>query len=224
MGVAHPSGAECERRNLLGRYIGSVCRLCRRENLKMFLKGDRCYSDKCAFDRRGYAPGQHGQRRRKFSDYGIQLREKQKVKRMYGLLEGQFRGSFSRAERARGITGTNLLIFLERRLDNVAYRLGFANSRAQARQLVRHNHFVVNGKKMNVPSYLVKVGDTIEVRDKSRKMAVVSDAMDAVVRRGIPAWLELSKEQFRGTVKAYPTREELTMPIQEQLIVELYSK
>jgi small subunit ribosomal protein S4 len=190
----------------------------------MFLKGDRCYSDKCAFDRRGYPPGQHGQRRRKFSDYGIQLREKQKVKRMYGLLEGQFHGSFSKAERARGITGTNLLVFLERRLDNVAYRLGFANSRAQGRQLVRHNHFLVNGRKMNVPSYLVKVGDVVEVREKSQKVAAIAGAVEAVVRRGIPAWLEFSKEQSRGTVKAYPTREELTMPIQEQLIVELYSK
>ena len=209
----------------MGRYIGSVCKLCRREDLKMFLKGDRCYSDKCAFDRRGYAPGQHGQRRRrKFSDYGIQLREKQKVKRMYGLLESQFRILFKKAERARGITGTNLLIFLERRMDNVVYRLGFANDRSQGRQLVRHNHFIVNGEKMNIPSYLVRVGDVIEVREKSRKLAVISDAIEAVVRRGIPAWLELSKEHFRGTVKAYPTREELTMPIQEQLIVELYSK
>ena len=208
----------------MGRYVGSLCRLCRSENLKMFLKGDRCYSDKCAFDRRGYAPGQHGQRRRKVSDYGIQLREKQKVKRMYGMLESQFRGLFSKAERARGITGANLLIFLERRLDNVVYRLGFANSRTQGRQLVRHNHFMVNGKKMNIPSYMVKVGDVVEVREKSRKVAVISDAMEAVVRRGIPAWLELSKEHFSGTIKAYPTREELTMPIQEQLIVELYSK
>ncbi|MCK4389607.1 MAG: 30S ribosomal protein S4 [Desulfobacterales bacterium] len=208
----------------MGRYVGSLCRLCRSENLKMFLKGDRCYSDKCAFDRRGYAPGQHGQRRRKVSDYGIQLREKQKVKRMYGMLESQFRGLFSKAERARGITGANLLIFLERRLDNVVYRLGFANSRTQGRQLVRHNHFMVNGKKMNIPSYTVKVGDVVEVREKSRKVAVISDAMEAVVRRGIPAWLELSKEHFSGTIKAYPTREELTMPIQEQLIVELYSK
>jgi small subunit ribosomal protein S4 len=208
----------------LGRYCDSVCRLCRRENLKMFLKGDRCYSDKCAFDRRGYPPGQHGQRRRKFTDYGVQLREKQKVKRMYGLLEGQFRGTFKRAERAKGITGTNLLIFLERRLDSVVYRLGFSNSRAQGRQLVRHNHFTVNGMKMNIPSYLVKVGDSIEVRENSRKVTVMSEALEAAVRRGIPAWLEVSKEKFTGTVKAYPTREELTMPIQEQLIVELYSK
>ncbi|MBW2109404.1 MAG: 30S ribosomal protein S4 [Deltaproteobacteria bacterium] len=209
----------------MARYIGSVCRLCRRENLKMFLKGDRCYSDKCAFDRRGYAPGQHGQRRmRKVSDYGIQLREKQKVKRMYGLLEGQFRGLFRKAEQKKGVTGTNLLVFLERRLDNVVYRLGLAGSRTQARQLVRHNHFTVNGKKMNIPSYLVKVGDVIEVREKSREVAVISEAMETVVRRGIVGWLELDKANFKGTVKAYPTREELTMPIQEQLIVELYSK
>jgi small subunit ribosomal protein S4 len=191
----------------------------------MFLKGDRCYSDKCAFDRRGYAPGQHGQRRRrKVSDYGIQLREKQKVKRMYGLLEGQFRGLFKKAEQKRGVTGTNLLAFLERRLDNVVYRLGFADSRTQARQLVRHDHFTVNGKKMNFPSYLVKIGDIIEVREKSRNVSVLLDAMETVVRRGVSAWLEVEKEAFRGRVKAYPTREELTMPIQEQLIVELYSK
>ncbi|NVM21831.1 MAG: 30S ribosomal protein S4 [Desulfobacterales bacterium] len=208
----------------MARYIDSVCRLCRRENLKMFLKGDRCYSDKCAFDRRGYAPGQHGQRRRKVSDYGIQLREKQKVKRMYGLLEGQFSGLFKKAERKRGVTGTNLLVFLERRLDNVVYRLGFANSRVQARQLVRHNHFTVSGKKMDIPSYLVKIGDVVEVRDKSRKVPVILDATEAVVRRGIPEWLDLEKGQLKGTVKAYPVREELTMPIQEQLIVELYSK
>jgi small subunit ribosomal protein S4 len=191
----------------------------------MFLKGDRCYSDKCAFDRRGYAPGQHGQRRRrKVSDYGIQLREKQKVKRMYGLLEGQFRGLFKKAEQKRGVTGTNLLAFLERRLDNVVYRLGFSDSRTQARQLVRHDHFTVNGKKMTFPSYLVKIGDIIEVREKSRNVSVLLDAMETVVRRGVSAWLEVEKEAFRGRVKAYPTREELTMPIQEQLIVELYSK
>lgn len=224
MGVVHPNAVGYERRTVLARYVDSVCRHCRRENLKLFLKADRCYSDKCAFDRRGYAPGMHGQRRRKVSDYGIQLREKQKVKRMYGLLEGQFRGLFKKAERKRGVTGTNLLSFLERRLDNVAYRLGFANSRAQARQWVRHNHFTVSGKKLNIPSYIVKVGDVIEVREKSRKVPGILDAMDAVVRRGIPTWLELEKERFRGTVKAYPTREELTLPIQEQLIVELYSK
>ena len=209
----------------MARHIGSVCRLCRRENLKMFLKGDRCYSDKCAFDRRGYAPGVHGQRRRaKVSDYGIQLREKQKVKRMYGLLEAQFRGLFEKAEQKRGVTGTNLLIFLERRLDNVVYRSGFANSRTEARQLVRHNHFTVNGKKMNIPSYIVKIGDIVQVRENSRKVQVILDATETVVRRGIPTWLEVEKEELKGTVKAYPTREELAMPIQEQLIVELYSK
>ncbi len=209
----------------MARYIESVCRICRRENLKLFLKGDRCYSDRCAFDRRGYVPGVHGQRRRsKVSDYGIRLREKQKVKRMYGLLEGQFRGLFKKAEQKRGITGTNLLIFLEGRLDNVVYRLGFANSRTQARQLVRHNHFTVNGKKMDIPSYAVKIGDVIQVREKSRKVRIISDAIETVVRRGIPAWLEVEKEDYKGTVKAYPTREEVTVPIQEQLIVELYSK
>lgn len=191
----------------------------------MFLKGDRCYSDKCAFDRRGYAPGQHGQsRRRKISDYGIQLREKQKVKRMYGVLEGQFRRTFRKAEQKRGVTGGNLLFLLERRLDNVIYRLGFANSRTQARQLVRHGHFTVNEKKMNIPSYIVKIGDVVDVREKSRKIGVIQDAMDTVVRRGIPGWLEMEKDSFRGRVKARPTRDELTMPIQEQLIVELYSK
>jgi small subunit ribosomal protein S4 len=225
MAAGRPNVAGCERRKNLARYVGSVCRLCRRENLKLFLKGDRCYSDKCAFDRRGYPPGQHGQRRRpKVSDYGIQLREKQKVKRMYGLLEGQFHGLFKRAEQKRGITGTNLLIFLEGRLDNVVYRLGFANSLTQARQLVRHNHFTVNGKKMNIPSYIVKIGDIVQVRQKSRKVQVILDATETVVRRGIPAWLEVEKEELKGTVKAYPTREELAMPIQEQLIVELYSK
>jgi small subunit ribosomal protein S4 len=161
---------------------------------------------------------------RKVSDYGIQLREKQKVKRMYGLLEGQFHGTFKKAEQKKGVTGTNLLVFLERRLDNVVYRLGFASSRNQARQLVRHNHFVVNGKKMNIPSYRVKVGDVIEVREKSRKIGIIADATETVVRRGVSGWLEMEKEAFKGTVKAYPAREELTMPIQEQLVVELYSK
>ncbi len=209
----------------MARYRGSVCRICRRENLKLFLKGDRCYSDKCAFDRRGYPPGQHGQRRRgKISDYGIQLREKQKVKRMYGLAEKQFKLFFKRADRQQGITGTNLLILLERRLDNVVYRLGFVNSRAQGRHFVRHNHFLVNGKKVNIPSFLVKAGDVIEVREKSKKVQAINDALDAVVRRGIPQWLELEKEEMKGMVKSYPMREDLTMPMQEQLIVELYSK
>jgi len=208
----------------LGRYIESVCRLCRRENLKLYLKGDRCYSDKCAVERRGYPPGQHGQGRAKFSNYGVQLREKQKVKRMYGLVEKQFRNFFSKAERQKGITGTNLLVLLERRLDNMVYRLGFANSRNEARQLVRHSHFQVNGTKVNIPSYLVKIGDVIELREKSRKNAKISEALEAVARRGVPSWLELQKEQYQGRVSAFPTREDLTMPIKEQLIVELYSK
>ncbi len=209
----------------MARYTGSVCRLCRRENLKLFLKGDRCYSDKCAFDRRGYPPGQHGQRRgRKSSDYGIQLREKQKVKRMYGLSEKQFRLFFERADHQKGITGTNLLMLLERRLDNVVYRLGFVNSRAQGRQLVKHNHFLVNGRKVNIPSYMIKIGDVVEVREKSRNVQAIGDSLDAVVRRGVPQWLDLEKENSKGIVKAFPVREDLTMPIQEQLIVELYSK
>ena len=209
----------------MARYTDSVCRQCRRENLKLFLKGDRCYGDKCAFDRRGYPPGQHGERRgRKISDYGIQLREKQKVKRMYGLSEKQFHLFFERAERQKGITGTNLLVMLERRLDNVIYRLGFANSRAQARQYVRHNHFIVNDKRVNIPSSLVKIGDSVEVREKSKKVQSIQDSMDAVVRRGVPPWLDLEKENLKGMIKGYPVRDDLTMPMQEQLIVELYSK
>ncbi len=209
----------------MARYRGSVCRLCRRENLKLFLKGDRCYSDKCGFDRRAYPPGQHGERRgRKVSDYGIQLREKQKVKRMYGLTEKQFRLFFDRANSQKGVTGTNLLVLLERRLDNVVYRLGFVNSRTEGRHFVRHGHFSVNGKKTNIPSYLIKIDDAVEVREKSREVKVIADAMDAVVRRGVPPWLELEKENFKGMVRAFPNREDLTMPIQEQLIVELYTK
>jgi small subunit ribosomal protein S4 len=191
----------------------------------LFLKGDRCYGDKCAFDRRSYAPGDHGQRRRgKISDYGIQLREKQKVKRMYGLSEKQFRLVFKKADRQKGITGTNLLVALERRLDNVVYRLGFTNSRTQGRHFVRHNHFLVNGKKVNIPSYLIKVGDEITVREKSKKVQSIGDALEASVRRGIPQWLELEKDQMKGVVKNFPVRDDLTMPMQEQLIVELYSK
>ncbi len=208
----------------MGRYIESGCRLCRRENLKLYLKGDRCYGDKCAVERRSYPPGQHGQSRAKFSNYGVQLREKQKVKRMYGLVENQFHNFFVKAERQKGITGTNLLILLERRLDNMVYRLGFANSRNEARQLVRHGHFNVNGKKVSIPSYLVKVGDVIELREKSRKNAKINESLEAVARRGVPSWLELNKEQYQGRVAALPAREDLTMPIKEQLIVELYSK
>ena len=208
----------------MARYRGSLCRLCRSEGLELFLKGDRCYSDKCAFERRGYAPGEHGQSRRKRTDYGIQLREKQKVKRMYGLLEKQFRGYFTKADRQKGVTGTNLLIFLERRLDNMVYRFGLSASRHEARQLIRHNHFLVNGKKVNIPSYLVKVGDTIKVKEKSRTVGRISEAVETVARRGVPQWLELDKDSYTGIVKRLPTREELTMPMQEQLVVELYSK
>ena len=209
----------------MARYRGSVCRLCRRENLKLFLKGDRCYSDKCAFDRRGFPPGDQGQRRgRKLSDYGIQLREKQKVKRMYGLSEKQFILFFKRANRKKGVTGTNLLVLLERRIDNVVYRTGFVNSRAQGRHLVRHKHFLVNGKKVNIPSYLIKIGDIIEVTEKSRNVQEIQNALNAVVRRGVPQWIDLEKENLKGIVKSFPDREDLTMPIQEQLIVELYTK
>jgi small subunit ribosomal protein S4 len=192
--------------------------------LKLFLKGERCYTEKCAIDRRSYAPGQHGQSRKKFSDYGAQLREKQKVKRLYGLLESQFRNTFKEADRQKGITGEVLLFLLERRLDNAVYRLGFANSRDEARQLVRHNHFSVNQSKVNIPSYLVKPGDVIEVREKSKKVVRIQEALEGVARRGVPQWLELDKDQMRGNVKSMPTREEITIPIQEKLIVELYSK
>jgi small subunit ribosomal protein S4 len=199
--------------------------LCRREGIKLFLKGERCYTDRCAVERRNYAPGQHGQSRRpKFSDYGNQLREKQKVKRMYGVLEKQFRRYFREASRRRGVTGENLLILLEQRLDNMVYRLGFANSRNEGRQLVRHSHFLVNGKKVTIASYLVKQGDVVELREKSRKMTRVQESLEAVARRGVPSWLELDPGQFKGTVVALPTREELTFPVQEQLIVELYSR
>ena len=208
----------------MARYTKSACRLCRRENLKLFLKGERCYTEKCAIDRRNYAPGQHGQSRKKFSDYGAQLREKQKVKRLYGLLESQFRNTFKEADRLKGITGEALLFLLERRLDNTVYRLGFANSRDEARQLVRHNHFSVNQSKVNIPSYLVKPGDVIAVREKSKKVVRIQEALEGVARRGIPQWLELDKDQMQGSVKSMPTREEITIPIQEKLIVELYSK
>lgn len=209
----------------MARYHGSACRLCRRENLKLFLKGDRCYSDKCSFERRPYGPGQHGQRRGgKVSDYRVQLREKQKVRRIYGVLEKQFRGYYERADRQKGITGTNLLVLLERRLDNTVYRMGFAASRNQARQLVGHGHFLVNGKKVNIPSYLVSPGDVVEVREKSRNVPQIVDSMETFVRRGTPNWIEVEKEKFKGTLKALPNREDLTMPVQEQLIVELYSK
>jgi small subunit ribosomal protein S4 len=208
----------------MARYTLSSCRICRRENLKMYLKGDRCYSDKCAIERRPYPPGQHGQGRVKFSEYGVQLREKQKVKRMYGLLESQFRGYYHRAAAAKGKTGENLLLALELRLDNVAFRAGFADTRNEARQMVRHGHFTVNGKAVNIPSFAVRPGSTVEVKDKSKKIVRIGKALEAVDRRGLPQWIELDKKALKAVIKTSPVREDLTMPIQEQLIVELYSK
>jgi small subunit ribosomal protein S4 len=208
----------------LARYREAVCRLCRREGVELYLKGDRCFTDKCAIKRRGYPPGQHGQRRPKHSDYGVQLREKQKAKRIYGVLEKQFRTYFEKADRMKGKTGDNLLILLERRLDNVVYKFGFTQTRRESRQVVRHGHFLVNGRKVNIPSFLVKAGDVVELREKSRKIPSVNEALDAVVRKGIPAWLELDRGNFRGAVKAIPARADIQEPIQEQLIVELYSK
>jgi small subunit ribosomal protein S4 len=209
----------------LSRYSGPVCRQCRRENSKLFLKGDRCYTDKCAVERRNYAPGQHGQRRTKVSDYGTQLREKQKVKRTYGLQEKQFRLYFSKADRMKGVTGENLLTLLERRFDSVIYRLGFSISRAQARTLVRHGHFQVNGQKVNIPSFLVRPNDVITLREKSREVACINESLDSVMRRGVPSWVELDRDAFKGTMKTLPVRSEMTTPeFQEQLIVELYSK
>jgi small subunit ribosomal protein S4 len=209
----------------LARNIGNSCRSCRREGLKLFLKGDRCYSDKCAFERRAFAPGQHGQSKfKKLSDYAVQLREKQKVKSMYGMLEGQFRLTFQKADRQKGVTGENLLVLLERRLDNTVFRLGIASSRKQARQLVLHKHILLNGKKASIPSCLVGAGDEISVKEKSRSNALIVENLETVARRGVPSWLEFNKDNFSGKVKVLPNREEVTMPIQEHLIVELYSK
>ncbi|MDX1582833.1 MAG: 30S ribosomal protein S4 [Thermoanaerobaculia bacterium] len=208
----------------MARYTGPVCRLCRREGMKLFLKGDRCFKDKCAIERRAYPPGQHGRRRTKILGYGLQLREKQKVKRIYGILERQFRLYFKEAARRKGVTGENLLRQLEVRLDNVAYSLGFASSRPQARQLVRHGHIAVNGRKVNIPSYQLRKGDVIEVREKSRKNEQIRRSIETASGRGVPLWLELKPEEFRGTVIEIPNREDIRLPIQEQLIVELYSK
>jgi len=208
----------------MARYTESSCRICRRENLKMYLKGDRCHTDKCAIERRPYPPGQHGQGRVKYSEYGVQLREKQKVKRLYGLLEAQFRAYYARAAAKKGKTGENLLRFLEQRLDNTVFRAGFADTRNEARQLVRHGHFQVNGRKVNIPSFQVRAGDTVTVKERSRKIVRISEALEAVDRRGVPQWLEVDKKGFVAKVKADPAREDITMPIAEQLIVELYSK
>ncbi|MEJ2202296.1 MAG: 30S ribosomal protein S4 [Desulfuromonadaceae bacterium] len=209
----------------MARYTGPVCRQCRRENMKLFLKGDRCYTDKCAVERRNYAPGQHGQGRVKVSDYGTQLREKQRVKRTYGLLEKQFRSYFAHADRMKGVTGENLLVLLERRLDSMVYRMGFVTSRNEGRSLVRQGHFLVNGRRVDIPSYLVRPNDVVELREKSRQIARFNEALDGVMRRGLPSWVELDRAAFKGTVKTLPVREEMTTPVfQEHLIVELYSK
>src|SRR4030095_11396242 len=209
----------------MARYIGPVCRLCRREAMKLFLKGERCYTEKCAIEKRNCPPGQHGKTRKaKLAGYGLQLREKQKGKRIYGVLEDQFRRYFETAERARVITGVPLLQLLERRLDNVVYRLGLATSRPQARQLVRHGHFLVNGKKVDIPSYSVKVGDIVTVRETSRKNASILHAVEEVKGRGIPEWLSFDPNAISGRVVSTPTREQINLPVQEQLIVELYSK
>jgi small subunit ribosomal protein S4 len=208
----------------VARNLGPVCRLCRREGLKLFLKGERCYTDKCAIERRNYPPGAHGQARTRFSEFSIRLREKQKVKRIYGLLEKQFAGYFAMAERMPGITGENLLVLLERRLDNVVYRLGFASSLAQARQLVRHGHVEVDGKPVTIPSYLLGVNQVVSIGEKSRQKKVVVEAIELAQRRGVAPWILLEREQFRGTLKAFPARADLTMPISEKLIVEHYSR
>lgn len=209
----------------MARYIGPVCKLCRREGSKLFLKGERCMTERCSFDRRPYAPGQHGQRRaKKQSEYAIRLREKQKVRRVYGILERQFRGYFASADRLKGVTGENLLFLLERRLDSLCYRLGFARTRTEARQLVRHKHVTVNGKTVNIPSFLVRAGDTVAVRTRSQDKAMIAQSLEQAERRGIPEWLDLNRGAFAGVVKRLPSREEVTLPIQEQLIVEFYSR
>lgn len=202
----------------------SVCRFCRREGIKLFLKGDRCFTDKCAIERRTYPPGQHGQRRKKHSEYGLQLREKQKVKRIYGLREQAFRRLFKEAERQRGITGETLLTLLERRLDTIVWRVGFARSLKEARKWIRHGHFQVNGRRVTLPSFEVQKGDKIAVTSASQKIQGIVEAVEGAPRRGVPPWLRLEKEKMEGEVVHFPTRDQLTMPIEEQLIVELYSK
>lgn len=208
----------------MARYCGPVCRLCRRENQKLFLKGDRCYTEKCSIDRRAYPPGQHGLGRVKFSEYGIQLREKQKIKRMYGLLEKQFRNLFEKAERMKGVTGSTLISFLERRLDNFCYRAGFANSRTEARQLVMHGHFTVNGQRVDIPSYSIKKGDVVTLKNSSKNVTRILAALEAVKRREVPQWIELDSTAAQATVRDLPTRDDVTIPMEERLVVELYSK
>ena len=210
----------------MARYIGPVCKLCRREGEKLFLKGTKCLGPKCILEKRNYAPGQRGgkKRPRKLSDYGLRLREKQKLRRMYGLLDRQFRSYFQTAEKKKGITGEILLQLLERRLDNILFRLGFAISRNEARQLVRHSHFLVNGKKVNIPSYLVKTGDTIQVSEKSKKLGRIKELMELTKEREMPGWLALDRKSLAGTVSKIPSRKEIAVPIQEKLIVELLSR
>ena len=208
----------------MARYTGATCRLCRREGQKLFLKGDRCYTDKCAFVRRSYAPGQHGAAKKKLSNYGVQLREKQKARRIYGVLEGQFRHYYEKADHMKGITGENLLMLLEMRLDNVVYRLGYGASRNEARQLVTHGHFLVNGKKVDIPSYLVKAGDVITVRENKKENATIKANVEANAARPVPAWLELNNETLSGKVVRLASREDVDIPVEEHLIVELYSK
>ncbi|MFO0683471.1 MAG: 30S ribosomal protein S4 [Sandaracinus sp.] len=208
----------------MARYTGPSCKLCRREGEKLFLKGDRCYTDKCAFDRRPYPSGQHGQRRTKVTEYGIRLREKQKVRRIYGVLERQFRRYFAEADRSKGVTGENLLMLLERRLDSACYRIGFAATRSDARQLVRHRHVKVNGKVVSIPSYQLKPGDKVTIHERSRETGRVKTALEGVDRRGVPEWLELDKGAFTATVKSMPVREAISLSIKEQFIVEFYSR
>lgn len=208
----------------MARYTGPLCKLCRREGEKLFLKGNRCYTEKCSVERRKYAPGQHGQNRGKLSDYGIQLREKQKVRRIYGVMENQFRNYFHKASRIKGITGEVLLQLLERRLDTVVFRMGFALNRREARLFVKHRHFLVNGKITDVPSYLLRPGDVVEVAEKSREIPTINESLSIAEHRGIPNWLEVDLKNYKGKFVRIPTREEIQLPVQEQLIVELYSK
>ncbi len=219
-----PGGALSYVEGVVARYRDAVCKLCRREGIKLFLKGDRCFSTKCAIEKRNYVPGEHGQRRTKLSSYGIQLREKQKMRRIYGVLETQFRKYFRLAERQKGITGENLVRILEQRLDSVVHRLGFAASRAQARLLIGHGHIQVNGRKVDIPSYMVRPGETIEPSPKSREMLSIKAALEGAKKRPLPGWLELDATNMKGAVRSIPTREETTIPVEEQLIVALYSK
>lgn len=208
----------------MARYTGPVCRLCRREGVKLFLKGDRCFSEKCAFEKRAYPPGQHGQRRSKQSEYGLQLREKQKARRIYGIGEGQFRKYFKDADRKKGVTGENLIVQLEQRFDNIVFRAGFADSRSQARQLVRHNHFTINGRKANIPSMMLKVGDEVQLKEKSKKSVIIKAITEKVGQKNLPEWMNLDAENLAVKIVALPTREEIDIPVTEQLIVELYSR